>query len=137
MLLQQHYCDFYHYPNMQEIQYSVPRLVAQRQRQGFFFSVTWLRVSACTPVTSVVSYLPTGLVGCSVSPGISCGAYKLARTPRIKKKIKIQYSSEVSSHNNWSLSEGDNLHWKKVILYAVVSWIRLAVAYITPNTIHD
>ena len=67
MLLQQHYCDFYHYPNMQE----------------------------------------------------------------------IQYSSEVSSHNNWSLSEGDNLHWKKVILYAVVSWIRLAVAYITPNTIHD
>jgi hypothetical protein len=96
MLLQQHYCDFYHYPNMQEIQYSVPRFVAQRQRQGFFFSVTWLRVSACTPVTSVVSYLPTGLVRCSVSPGISCGARKLARTSQIKKKKKS--STPMKSH---------------------------------------
>jgi hypothetical protein len=96
MLLQQHYCDFYHYPNMQEIQYSVPRFVAQRQRQGFFFSVTWLRVSACTPVTSVVSYLPTGLVRCSVSPGISYGARKLARTSRIKKKKKS--STPMKSH---------------------------------------
>jgi len=61
-----------------------PRLVAQRQRQGFI----WVRVSACTPVTPAVSYLPTGLAGCSVGPGISCGARKLARTPRVKKKKK-------------------------------------------------
>jgi hypothetical protein len=35
------------------------------------------------PVTPTVSYLPTGLAGCSVGPGISCGARKLARTPRV------------------------------------------------------
>jgi len=28
----------------------------------------------------------TGLAGCSVSPKISCGARKLIRTPQIKKK---------------------------------------------------
>jgi len=33
-----------------------------------------------------VSYLPTGLAGCSVGPGISCGARKLARTLRVTKK---------------------------------------------------
>jgi len=60
--------------------------VAQRQRQGFLASVTWVRASACTPVIPAVSYLPTGLAGCSVGPGISCGARKLARTPRVTKK---------------------------------------------------
>jgi len=35
-----------------------------------------------------VSYLPAGLAGCSVGPGISCGARKLARTPRVTKKKK-------------------------------------------------
>jgi len=40
--------------------------VAQRQRQGFLASVTWVRASACMPVTPAVSYLPTGLAGCSV-----------------------------------------------------------------------
>jgi len=49
-------------------------------------SVTWVRVSACTSVTPAVSYLPTGLAGCSVDPGISCGARKLARTPQVTKK---------------------------------------------------
>jgi hypothetical protein len=45
-----------------------------------------VRASACTPVTSTVSYLPTGLAGCSVNPGISCGARKLTRPSQIKKK---------------------------------------------------
>jgi len=65
-----------------------PRLVAQRQRQGFLASVTWVRASTCTPVTPAVSYLPTGLAGCSVGPGISCGARKLTRTLRVTKKKK-------------------------------------------------
>jgi hypothetical protein len=39
-------------------------------------------------VTPAVSYLPTGLAGCSVGPGISCGARKLTRTPRVTKKKK-------------------------------------------------
>jgi len=60
--------------------------VAQRQRQGFLASVTWVRASACTPIIPAMSYLPTGLAGCSVGPGISCGARKLARTPRVTKK---------------------------------------------------
>ena len=37
-------------------------------------------------VTPAVPYLPTGLAGYSVGPGISCGARKLARTPRVIKK---------------------------------------------------
>jgi len=56
--------------------------------QGFLTSVTWVRASACTSVTPAVSYLPTGLAGCSVGPGISCGARKLTRTPRVTKKKK-------------------------------------------------
>jgi len=28
----------------------------------------------------------TGLTGCSLGPGISCGERKLARTPRVTKK---------------------------------------------------
>ena len=63
-----------------------PRLVAQRQMQGFLASVTWVRASACTPVTPAVSYLSIGLAGCSVGPGISCGACKLVRTPRVTQK---------------------------------------------------
>ena len=35
-----------------------------------------------------MSYLFIGLAGCSVGPGISCGARKLARTPRVTKKKK-------------------------------------------------
>jgi hypothetical protein len=40
----------------------------------------------CTPVTPAVLYLLTGLAGCSVDPGISRGARKLAQTPRVIKK---------------------------------------------------
>jgi hypothetical protein len=36
-------------------------------------------------VIPAVPYLSTGLAGCSVSPGISRGARKLARTPRVIK----------------------------------------------------
>ena len=45
-------------------------------------------VLMCKPVTLVVSYLPAGLVGCSVDPRINYDARKLARTPQIKKKKK-------------------------------------------------
>lgn len=44
------------------------------------------------PVIPVVSYLYTGLAGYSMSPGISRGACKLIRTPRviyIKKKTSF------------------------------------------------
>jgi len=64
------------------------RLVAQQQRQGFFASVIWVRDSACTLFIPAVSYLSTGLAGCSVGPEISCGACKLTRTPRVTKKKK-------------------------------------------------
>ena len=40
-------------------------------------------VYACHPA---VPYMFTGLTGCSVSPGISCGARKLTRIPRVTKK---------------------------------------------------
>jgi hypothetical protein len=67
-----------------------PRLMAQRQRQGFLASVTWVRALACMSVTPAVSYLPTGLARCSVGPGmISCGTRKLVRTPRITKFLYI------------------------------------------------
>jgi hypothetical protein len=36
-----------------------------------------------------VSYLFTGLAGCSVDPGNSRGARKLTRTPQVIKKKKI------------------------------------------------
>ena len=61
-------------------------LVIQQERQGFFVSVIWVRASVCTAIIPAVSYLPTGLAGCSVSPRISYVARKLARTPRVKKK---------------------------------------------------
>jgi hypothetical protein len=64
------------------------RLLAQRHRQGFLASVTWVRALACTPVTLAVSYLPIELAECLVDPRISCGARKLARTTRVTKKKK-------------------------------------------------
>jgi len=45
-----------------------------------------------------VSYLPTGLAGCSVGPGISYGARKLARTPRVTKKKKVRQNHIVLDH---------------------------------------
>jgi len=49
-------------------------------------------------VIPAVSYLPTELAGCSVNPGISCGARKLARTPRIKKKKKTLLAGSQRPH---------------------------------------
>ena len=49
-------------------------------------------------VTFAVSYLFTWLAGCSVGPGISCGARKLARTPRVTKK-KRELKNEKVIHN--------------------------------------
>jgi hypothetical protein len=37
----------------------------------------WVRVSACTPVISIIFYLFTRLVRCSVDSKINCGARKL------------------------------------------------------------
>jgi hypothetical protein len=53
-----------------------------------FVTVPSSIISVYQPVTPVVSYLPTGLAECSVGPGISCGARKLARTLRVIKKKK-------------------------------------------------
>jgi hypothetical protein len=44
-----------------------------------------LSVHACHPAGP---YLPTEFAGCSVGPGISRGARKLAQTPRVIKKKK-------------------------------------------------
>jgi len=41
----------------------------------------------------MVPYMSTGLAGCSVGPGISRGARKLARTPRIIKKKNSDVAS--------------------------------------------
>jgi hypothetical protein len=48
--------------------------------------VFWVRVFVYTPVTPAVFYMSTGLAECSMSPEISRGARKLARTPRVIKK---------------------------------------------------
>jgi hypothetical protein len=82
-----------HHISLLNIKVEASRLLAKRQRQGFLASITWVRTSACTPVILVVFYLSTGLAGCSVDPGISCGARKLTRTPRVTKKniyIKVE-----------------------------------------------
>jgi hypothetical protein len=64
----------------------------ERERERFpclCYLGSSLSMHACHPRT--VSYLPTGLAGCSVGPGISCGARKLTRTPRVTKKKDIKY----------------------------------------------
>jgi hypothetical protein len=45
-------------------------------------------------VIPVVSYLSTGLAGCSVDPGNSRGARKLAWTSRVIKKNKKKKKEE-------------------------------------------
>jgi len=85
----------------QNIICGAPGLVAQWQRQGFLVSVTWVRALACTPVTPAVFYLHAGLAGCSVGPGISCGARKLARTPRVKKKKKKSCVGNIFENPNY------------------------------------
>jgi len=62
--------------------------VAQRWKGLVPFLCTRVQASPCTPVTPVVPYMLTGLAGCSVGPGISCDARKLAQTPRVTKKKK-------------------------------------------------
>jgi hypothetical protein len=63
-----------------------PKLVAQRSRQSFPASASWVQALLCTPVIPTVLYLSTVLAGCSVGPRISRGACKLARIPRIIRK---------------------------------------------------
>ena len=41
---------------------------------------------ACTPVTPMVSYLPTGLAGCSVGPGLVVVRVSWLGHPELKKK---------------------------------------------------
>ena len=49
-------------------------------------------LSICTYVIPVMTYMPTGLAGCSVGSRISHGACKLARTPHVIYKKSVQYS---------------------------------------------
>ena len=63
-------------------------VVAQRWKEFVLFLCTRLQVLLCTPVIPAVFYMLTGLARYSVDPGINCDARKLARTPRITKKIK-------------------------------------------------
>jgi len=62
--------------------------MTQQSWQVFLASVFWVRASACTFVTPAVFYLFIRLAGCSVDPGISCGARKLTQTPYVTKKKK-------------------------------------------------
>jgi len=39
--------------------------------------------------------MSTELAGCSVDPGISCGARKLAQTPRVTKKKNTAINSQM------------------------------------------
>jgi len=54
-------------------------------------------------VTPAVSYLSTGFAGYLVGSGISCGARKLAQTPRVikKKNKRTQISLPKVSHFSW------------------------------------
>jgi hypothetical protein len=66
----------------------VHEVVTQRWKGLVPFLCTRVQALLCTSVIPVVSYMLTGLARCSVDPGISCGARKLTRTPRIIKKKK-------------------------------------------------
>jgi hypothetical protein len=70
------------------------RLVAQRSWQDFPAYASWVQASACTPVIPAVSYLPTGLAGCSMGSGINRSARKLTRTSRVIKKQKFEQPSK-------------------------------------------
>jgi len=86
-----------HHRSNQDQEQRAPGLVAQRQMQGFLVSITWVRALACMLITLVMSYLSAGLAGCSVGPGISCGARKLVRTPRVTKKKKKIKNKEAAT----------------------------------------
>ena len=70
------------------------RLWASDEKDLFPFSVSGFKHHLCTPVIHVVSYMLTGLAGCSVNPGISCGACKLARTPQVTKNKNREIGME-------------------------------------------
>jgi hypothetical protein len=63
-----------------------PDLWPSGPSREFPASALYIRILVCTSVTPAVPYLSTGLAGCSVGPGISRGACKLTRTPRVIKK---------------------------------------------------
>jgi hypothetical protein len=65
----------------QELGSEALRVLAWRWEGLVSFHCSWVRVLMRTPVTSAVSYMPTGFAGCLVGRGISRGARKLARTP--------------------------------------------------------
>jgi len=50
-------------------------------------------------VTPAVPYMSTGLAGCSVGPGISRGARKLIRIPRVIKKKEKNHHLSLVLHN--------------------------------------
>jgi hypothetical protein len=118
-----------------------------RKGTCFFFCIR-IRSSLCMPVTLAVPYLPTGLAGCSVDPGISRGARKLTRTPRVIKKkmeyikLKINIESNIvlfplTCYPNfthiliWKLQGGlcvyDVVLCSKKILLYMVNWFIPAV----------
>jgi hypothetical protein len=83
----------------------------------------------CISVTLTVSYLSTGLVGCSVNSGISRGAHKLTRISRIIKKIMLWNSDVFGNHegkfiyifscstSNKKFNEAKVLQFKKNFFY--------------------
>jgi hypothetical protein len=91
------------------------RLLAQRHRQGFLASVTWVRALVCTPVTLAVSYLPIGLAECSVDPRISCDARKLARTTRVTKKKKKNYCYAKATINVFTVESTINTNQNVIV----------------------
>jgi hypothetical protein len=89
---------------------------------GFFISVSWVQVSVCTPVIPMMFYLLIGFTEYSVDPGISRGAYKLARTLRvIKIKKKIMPIIWTKKHTaNFLYSKG--IHFSKFTCSFLFSW---------------
>lgn len=64
---------------------------------------TRVQAPSCTSVTPTVLYLLTRLAGCSIGPGISCGACKLVRTLRLLKKnmmTPLAFLQKINRHSN-------------------------------------
>ena len=76
----------------------------------------------CMFVISVVSYLSTGLAGCSVNPGNSRGARKLARTSRVIKKNKKEKKRRklIAKHGDTSAEPNASPGVKKCFLLLYV-----------------
>jgi hypothetical protein len=82
-----------------------------------------LLVLLCTSVTPAVSYMLTGLAGCSVSPGISCCARKLVRTPQVKKKL-INISVYLHEMKKQDRAISWNLPGKGTKLFINFAWFQ-------------